>query len=350
MTIITDYEALIAFLTLFLCWIFQQVLERPLGLHRTLHTVSSIENIGLRLKATATNLNSSRMINENKIDDDHTVKPLEDLLALEAYHDASGASTSRTPPHIPSPSFSAFRLTHSVDEAGVFRMQVQSSTHFLKGVWNIIMLFFSGFVAFDSSFYYDHFIKFDKKSVDYLPYRCISASILVFHAWEMILEKFRIRFEWSLAVHHWLISLFALAILQGFYLPSVTWYGFTSVQLAFPLWFTLGFRGVFSMKSKKYAKITRIIAKFCYHWYIIVTLSNASGQFYIFLSRLIYGKLNIFEVIVLPVAVMAWMYHDFSLLRAIHGISEQEYEHIFLRPLLYWDIILLEYHRLFFDK
>ena len=150
----------------------------------------------------------------------------------------------------------------------------------------------------------------------------------------MISHK-RGRFHWSEAIHHWTTALFCCFMLQGYYIPTATWYGTLLVQLMFPIGFLQGLRAVYptivkkSDRHEQWANLIRNLSKCTIYWYITLVILNLTGQCYVYFGRIfgVFGsEITIVEMVVLPIAIIAWLRDDYSLLKALWGYSNQEYE------------------------
>ena len=126
-------------------------------------------------------------------------------------------------------------------------------------------------------------------------------------------------------------SFCCLLILQGIYIPAATYFGTINVQLSFPIWITFALRAAFARKNAKYAQYTRNLSKFSFYWFMGQSTVNFSAQLYCYIFRLITiyddtTKMTIVEIILVPVAIVSWLWDDFCLLKALHEYSKQPYE------------------------
>lgn len=187
---------------------------------------------------------------------------------------------------------------------------------------------------FHHQWYIDHYIKFDPKSVDFIPYRIACSIIFASYAWEMISHK-RGKFHSSEAIHHWVTAIFCCLMMQGYYIPTATYYGTFLVQLLFPIGFVQGMRAVYptivknSDLHEQWANFIRNVSKCSIYWYIICVIMNLTGQGYVYFGRMFHvfdSNISIIEMIALPIAVIAWLNDDYALLKALIEYSRQEYE------------------------
>ena len=127
-----------------------------------------------------------------------------------------------------------FRLTKQFDLDGHYRIQVPGSIHLIKAFWKIFLLFhLLACLIIRTSFYYDHFILWDRSTGDFVGYLFVDSVMAIVYPWELIVNRYAKLSKSSIA-HHWLTCLAAVLIIIGDFNPFATWYGIVGVVLAFP--------------------------------------------------------------------------------------------------------------------
>ena len=197
---------LIGILTIFLCWLSQEVMERAFGMAPAIRLASDIHDNARR------DSNPIRHLKVNK------------------------------------------RVTKSLDHQGRFRITTRGTVYYIKGTWTVF-LFIASLAVFISNpdWFRAHFIDLDPSTVDFWPYQHVSASIAAYYSWEVTCNRYG-KLNYSVLMHHWFTVFAALLILLGVYTPFATWYGFVQVSWCFPIGYAMAFRTTF---SNKYADLMR---------------------------------------------------------------------------------------------
>lgn len=136
------------------------------------------------------------------------------------------------------------------------------------------------------------------------------------------------KLAWSTLVHHWLTAAaVAMSIILGSYSPFSTWYGFIMVSAAAPpICFTLGFRATYSFQ---HPNLTRAACIFSYYFYSLCLCVNIAGQLFIACNALLFHfneSIHVAYIAAMCVAIIAWLFDDIQLLRALKEFSSQHYE------------------------
>eukprot|EP01083_Nonionella_stella_P027116 74605_1 len=276
-----QWVTLTMFLTAFLCWTAQEILERQFGMSPRIITAKDLHTES----ATARAPNPMKHYVMNK------------------------------------------RLTKSLDHRGQFRIQTRGTVYFIKAVWCFLLCAAYIILAFIvyPEWQVQHFYHLNASTVWFAPNMHFAGSVFAFYIWETTTNRYG-RLVWSVLVHHWLTVAAALAILLGRFSPFATWYFFAEVALAFPIFIALGFRAQF---SNKYPYITRNLFVCSLHWYIFTLILNFIGQILIVGNSLVYHfneSLSVYYVVVMICSMMAWLYDDIQLTKALHSFSKQNYE------------------------
>ena len=262
-------------LTIFFCWMAQEIMERGCGMAPQIRLASEIQEIAQRKS------NPLKSFKMNK------------------------------------------RMTKQLDHTGRFRITTRGTIYYIKGVWCVLLLIASItiFIACPDWFV-QHFIELDDSTVHFWPYQHISASIAAIYSWEVVANRYG-KLNYSILIHHWLTVMASILILLGVYTPFATWYGFTQVACLFSIDFILGFRATY---SNKYADLTRK-AFICSVWWVSFTIvCNFAGQFYLLVNGFVTGRIAVSSCITMLFTMVGWMYDDQLLLRALYDFSTHQYE------------------------
>eukprot|EP01083_Nonionella_stella_P027115 74604_1 len=227
-----QWVTLTMFLTAFLCWTAQEILERQFGMSPRIITAKDLHTES----ATARAPNPMKHYVMNK------------------------------------------RLTKSLDHRGQFRIQTRGTVYFIKAVWCFLLCAAYIILAFIvyPEWQVQHFYHLNASTVWFAPNMHFAGSVFAFYIWETTTNRYG-RLVWSVLVHHWLTVAAALAILLGRFSPFATWYFFAEVALAFPIFIALGFRAQF---SNKYPYITRnLFVVFDWVLYDDIQLTKALHSF-----------------------------------------------------------------------
>ena len=223
-----------------------------------------------------------------------------------------------------------YRLTKSLNVSGGYRVQTRGAVYFVKAIYSII-LFITCITVFvwdyiwNYQWFLDHFIDLKPESVYFMPYQHISASLVGFYCWAVIVSRYG-KLQWSIIFHHWTAAACAVGILMGRYTPFATWYGFTVVAMLFPIELMLGFRAQYSLK---YPSRTRKGFVFTYWWTIFCLILNFSGQIFLVVNALVYhydGLSSVALVFIMGICNRMWLVDDYLLLKSLKIMSKQKYE------------------------
>lgn len=282
------------FLTLFLCWLLQEILEKKFGMEPTIIEIESVNTI----------LNRSKT----------------EIQAQESKSKSKSKSQTKSKRMI-------YRLSRAIDSSGKFRMEQRGSIYFVKTIW--CMCIFIGVLfgeIVNPNWFYKHYILFDKSTIESNEYKHLVISLIGFYSYEMIAAKYY-RVNYSVALHHWLTAGVCVYLLQGYYVPNFTFYGLVVVSTGSPEMFALGYRAIYAKKSLKNAKKARKYLYFAYWWFIGVCLVNLIGQLYLIIAQYFFVKrINEWEAVFFSLVMCGWIYDDIKTIKTLKCYARQEYE------------------------
>eukprot|EP01084_Bolivina_argentea_P089608 161655_1 len=262
-------------LTIFFCWMAQEILERAFGMAPAIRNVDELHEEAMKYS------NPQRKLQINR------------------------------------------RITKKLDIQGRFRITTRGTIYYIKGVWSLIMLFVSMYVFLRyPDWFIDHFIKIEPKTVSLSWYQHISASITTFYAWETVTNRYG-RLNYSILFHHWLTVMASLLILLGVYTPFATWYGFTQVACLFSINLVMGIRATV---SNKYPHTTRKLFTCSVWWTIITVIFNFSGQIWLLIMGFSTARISYYSCVFMIITMIGWGYDDYELVKALHDFSTHNYE------------------------
>ena len=191
-----SYEIVTIFFTLFLCWMVEEILQRQFKITPKIRGRDSI------IDAVLSHDTQLTLANKEKI------KAQRNLSLINSTRVDINSDTNTGNNNYDEKISMIFRLTHSLDHDGYYRMEQRASVYIVKAIWCVLLTTLSTVVAVtDFDWFIKHYIKLDASSVDYMPYRVASSTILAYYAWEMNINK-KGRLDWSVIVHHWLTRYF----------------------------------------------------------------------------------------------------------------------------------------------
>ena len=220
------------------------------------------------------------------------------------------------------------RLTKALDTKGQFRMQRRAAVFFIKGTIYFIALVMT-LVMWSKypEWFKDHFVDFVAESVYFAPLLDSLAIIIGVYIFEMLSDRYG-KLGLPMLCHHWL-SIFACILMYlGVYNPFAYWYGFTLITLHFPTPVMMGFRAQY---SSKYPNFTRKGFTFCFYYLIFLLILNFSGQIVLIINWRLhhyYESVHFSMIITTAIACCFWFYDDVQVLKALKAFSTQNYEDI----------------------
>lgn len=273
----TDFERsdpkwviLTIFVTLFVCWLAQEILERKCGMEPIIKAVDEISEM---------DENNEHQLNR--------------------------------------------RMTKSFDIYGQFRITPRAAIQYILTVWRVIMLLtVIIWVIILPDWWYDHFIIMNHSTTHFFIYQHMAASMTAIYSWEVIANRYG-KLSWSTLLHHWLTVMAGIHALFGVYSPFSTWFCLFGILLPFPNGFALAFR---TTCGSKHPKFTRKLFKFSTAWYTLSCFINYSGQVYLLITGFYTHHVPTEVEVMYTLAMVGWIYDDWQLFKALRVFSTLSYE------------------------
>ena len=135
-----------------------------------------------------------------------------------------------------------YRLSKQLDQSGGYRIQIDGSIYLIKTIWKLLLLGIAVYQIFiDRSFYYRHFILFDRNTNNLLAYKYCCVILATVYPWELMIANYA-KLSKATIAHHWVTSFVAMTILTNAdYNPFATWYGFIVFLFSFSFSFSFSF-------------------------------------------------------------------------------------------------------------
>jgi len=216
-----------------------------------------------------------------------------------------------------------FRMTHSIDCSGKYRMQERAVTRLFKGLMRI-----PGLVAVvantvtEPDRWVAAFWRMEADSFSSWWAVCFCLGLCPgYTAFETMLDQTHIK--WSLLVHHQVVVFASLSVLLGFFSPGIIWFGFTASFLIFPIDFALVYRALYAHSNPA---LTARLLRYAQAWLAMCTVLNLIGQVLIIVRTMTFQPEKWWLAMVSLAVMLGFLWDDYVTLRTYGQLAVLPYQ------------------------